>query len=521
MMMKKNLLWMLAAILICGLALVSCTVEDNPANGSGAEPEQTDNNTLPEVSTDYDKMTDWFWAAIKIANPHVQTAWNADVNPADFNMLLVNQEKTRMYLINPTTKKEIPQSEWSEDVKRAVQNTTSFSHVAFNGLNCTIILFIDSYEEMKERMLKMYGEEITLKDYMLKFVALFYHEAFHQYVQIPAKGWKKTAKSEDAGKENRNQDYPIDYMPRAYRKLALLALKAAWENPSQKDKHYSRAKYWTDKYEKTYPQEAAGIKGTDVDEATADFFERNLLHPLFGYKQLHEIEGLYLGSKVDQESYMSSIAIWLAKRDGRLTEAIDNFKQKTLTPINFLLKDVPVPANYDESQDAADMEVVRKTLSQFYGEDNPDIQLVIKAINAHKTGMMTYLVIPCPSNSTASSTSTFNLLELPGYSCATNVTSSTDDYVMDNLTILEYGVFNLIPTTNAGNLTVTGLKNMEAPSPIEPVTVTQEGQLTAVTGIEGFALKKLPMDIFIGKDSYGNTYYMSKEQPKTDTNFSE
>ena len=80
--------------------------------------------------------------------------------------------------------------------------------------------------------------------------------------------------------------------------------------------------------------------------------------------------------------------------------------------------------------------------------------------------------------------------------------------------ILEYGVFNLIPTTNAGNRTVTGLKNMEAPSPIEPVTVTQEGQLTAVTGIEGFALKKLPMDIFIGKDSYGNTYYMSKEQPK-------
>ena len=44
---------------------------------------------------------------------------------------------------------------------------------------------------------------------------------------------------------------------------------------------------------------------------------------------------------------------------------------------------------------------------------------------------------------------------------------------------------------------------------------------SAVTGIEGFTLKKLPIDIFIGKDSYGNTYYMSKEQPQTDTNFNE
>ena len=83
---------------------------------------------------------------------------------------------------------------------------------------------------------------------------------------------------------------------------------------------------------------------------------------------------------------------------------------------------------------------------------------------------------------------------------------------------MEYAVFNLIPTSNAGNLTVTGLKNVEAPSPIEPVTVTQEGQLTAVTGIEGFTLKKLPMDVYIGKDSYGNTYYMSKEQPQIDNN---
>ena len=303
-------------------------------------------------------------------------------------------------------------------------------------------------------------------------------------------------------------------MPRVYRKMAMLALKAAWDNPSQKDKHYSRAKYWTDKYEKTYPQEAAGIKLADINEGTADFFERSLLHPLFGLKQLHEIEGLYLGSDVEVESYMSSIAVWLAKRDGRMAEAIANFKQNALTPISFLLKDVPVPVNYDESQDAAEMEVVRKTLSKIYGEDNENIQLVMKAVDAHKTGTLTYLSVPQPEGSGGDAGEGFSLKEFPGYSCTTKVTCSTEDYAMSKLTVLGYAAYFLIPTTNAGNLTVTGLKNVEASSPIEPVTVTQEGQLTAVTGIEGFTMKKLPIDVYIGKDSYGNTYYMIKEQPK-------
>ena len=476
------------------------------------------NNKLSELSTDYNKMIDWFWTVIKIANPHIQATWNADVNPADFNMLLVNQEKTRMYLLNPSTKKEIPQSEWSEDVKRAVQNTTSFSHVAFNGLNSTIILFkVNEFEEEKEEKKAKYGLVFTLKDFIFEMVSLFYHESFHKYVQIPDKGWQRTDKSENAQKENRDQSYPIDYMPRVYRKMALLALKRAWDNPSQKDQQYSRAKYWTDKYEKTYAKEAAGIKGTDIDEGTADFFERCLLHPLFGYRQLHEIEGLYLGSDVEVESYMSSIAIWLAKRDGKLAEAIANFKQKALTPINFLLKDVPVPANYDESQDAADMETVRNTLSKLFGDDNENIQLVKKAVTAHKTGTVTYLCVPQPNNSGSDSGEGFNLQELPDYFCTTNVTCITDDYVMNKLTVMEHSGYYLIPTTNAGSLTVTGLKNVvEADSPIEPVTITQEGRLTAVSGIEGFTMKSLPFNVYIGKDTYGNVYYIPKEHPQTD-----
>ena len=88
---------------------------------------------------------------------------------------------------------------------------------------------------------------------------------------------------------------------------------------------------------------------------------------------------------------------------------------------------------------------------------------------------------------------------------------------MNKLTVMEHSGYYLIPTTNAGSLTVTGLKNVvETESPIEPVTITQEGRLTAVSGIEGFTMKSLPFNVYIGKDTYGNVYYIPKEHPQTD-----
>ena len=82
---------MLAAILVCGLNLTACTNNDNPA-----EPVVTpdDEVEMPEVSRDFDKVVDWFAAAVKKCHPNIQKAWNTDADPSDFNLLLANEEKT-------------------------------------------------------------------------------------------------------------------------------------------------------------------------------------------------------------------------------------------------------------------------------------------------------------------------------------------------------------------------------------------------------------------------------------------
>ena len=100
---------------------------------------------MPEVSRDFDKVADWMAAAVQKCHPNIRKAWNNDADPADFNLLLANSEKTRIYLINPNTKKEVPQAEWTDVLKQSLDETTSFAHLPFDGKNCTIIL-VDFYE---------------------------------------------------------------------------------------------------------------------------------------------------------------------------------------------------------------------------------------------------------------------------------------------------------------------------------------------------------------------------------------
>ena len=119
-------------------------------------------------------------------------------------------------------------------------------------MNSTIILVkFKEFDAQKGVMEQVMGRQLDDKYYLLQTLALFYHESFHEYVQKKEKGWQKSS-----GYYNRNQFYPIDYTPRIYRKLALLALKAAWDDSSQKEKQYARAKYWTAKYEQAYAEEA-------------------------------------------------------------------------------------------------------------------------------------------------------------------------------------------------------------------------------------------------------------------------
>ena len=504
--MKKNNIWMLAAILVCGLNLTACTNNDNPA-----EPVVTpdDEVEMPEVSRDFDKVVDWFAAAVKKCHPNIQKAWNTDADPSDFNLLLANEEKTRIYLINPDTKKEIPQTEWTSELKQNLENATGFKHLVFDGMNSTIILVkFKEFDAQKGVMEQVMGRQLDDKYYLLQTLALFYHESFHEYVQKKEKGWQKSS-----GYYNRNQFYPIDYTPRIYRKLALLALKAAWDDSSQKEKQYARAKYWTAKYEQAYAEEAEGIKSTDIDEGTADYFERNVLHPAFNdYPLLNEFDGYNLGSRLETESYMSSIAIQLASREGKLSQAIEAFKSQELTPINFLLKDVAVPTDYDESLDAADSERIRQITSKFFGDESAFIQPVIQAYNTHKAGSATYFVVRSEKSNNFTSQGSYVLTDLPGYECIVNYTVSSGICDINEKTILMYDIYYLIPMEDTGALVLVDQKYVQdVVSPIKDIVITQEAQVTAVDGVSDFTMKEIPVKVYIGKDSYGNTYYICTE----------
>lgn len=504
--MKKNIIWLLAAILSCGLMLTACS-----SNDDFTEPVKPDDEVkMPEVSRDFDKVADWMAAAVQKCHPNIRKAWNNDADPADFNLLLANSEKTRIYLINPNTKKEVPQAEWTDVLKQSLDEITSFAHLPFDGKNCTIILVdFNEFDALKEIKSQYAGREVTDEDYMFDLLALFYHESFHAYVQTSLKDWQN-----GEGEYNRSQSYPIDYNPRIYRKLALLALRNVWDDNSKKEAQYARAKYWTNKYEQAYATEAAGIKSTDIDEATADYFERNVLHPAFNrYPLINDINGFELGSMVSIESYLSSIAIQLAQREGRLNEAIEAFKSQTLTPINFLLQDVAVPAVYDESQDAADIERIRQATSKNIGDESPALQPVIQACEVHKAGEAIYLGVLFVSGSNSNSQGDFVLTDLPGYGCEAVYSVSTSNYDILEKTIMTHSEYLLVPIENADALTLEGLHDVQdVSSSIGAVAITQEAQVTAVNGVDGFTMKTLPFKVYIGKDSYGNSYYLCSEK---------
>jgi len=367
-MMKKLFL---ALAVCCGL-LTAC----KPGN------EPTQDPTLPTISRDFDATVQWFGVAVKQSHPLIQQAWNADADPAEFNLLLVSEDKSRISQIKPDgTSKEWKKADWPDEIQSQVGQMNSFAFAYVDGRYYTLIWCNFTMLDQMAEVLRAEGRTYTDKDIFFDLLILFYHESFHQFVQSPTKDWEKSSEA-----YNRDQTYPMEYEPRIYRKLALIALKNAWEDESKKAACYARAKYWTAKYEKSYPQEAAGIKSTDIDEATAEYFARYIVHNAFpeSVPLLYDIDTYNLGRDLDVESYMSSVAVQLLHREGRMTEAIGAFKSQMMTPINVLLKDVEVPANYDESQDAQDSIRIRQATEKISGEESPYVQPVAQMVKKHQ-----------------------------------------------------------------------------------------------------------------------------------------
>ena len=495
--MKKTFsLAALCCLAFIGFEFCSCNThtDNTPADA-----------TMPKISRNFDDLTIWFEEAVKRTHPFISSAWNSDADVADFNLLLVNQEKNRICKITPEGKKELPESEWSENLKNEVSLINSFGYTTLNGLNHTLILCDFAFFDEKAEMTKhTYGHVFSDEEIVYGWLALFYHESFHQFVQRGEKGWMPSETPSD-----RSQTYPIDYQPRIYRKLALIALKNAWLNEAVKSEQYARAKYWMNKYEKNYAQEAELIKSYDVDESSAEYFSRFILHSAFpSYDAMYDIDGDNITSGVDAESYMQCAALQLLHRDGRLNEAIEACKSCTLTPINCLPKNTKLPDNYDEHQDAADIKRITEAMDKAFG-NNPMLQSIGEIIKRHKAGQQHYLAVRTKSGAYVDLSGEYNLTELPGLRCIITLSTSLDEYEIEGLTVLGRGFYYLIPLAGENALSISDVAPSDELSPIEGVIIEQNAQLTALQE-KGLNVKMLPTKTLIGKDSFGNKYYICR-----------
>lgn len=164
-------------IILCGIALVALLFSACKPN-EGNTP--TD-STMPKISRNFDELTTWFAEAVKRTHPYVTSAWNKDADIADFNLLLVNQEKNRICKITPEGKKELPESE--------LLSISSYGYTKIKDVNHTLIVcdfaFFDEKAEMTKEAL---GYVFTDEEIVYDWLALFYHESFHHFVQRREKG---------------------------------------------------------------------------------------------------------------------------------------------------------------------------------------------------------------------------------------------------------------------------------------------------------------------------------------------
>ena len=237
-MMKKIHSWVLAATLTSGLMFAGCTENDNPV-----KPENpvtpTETTDMPELKLDFESMADWYAAAVKKCHPLMKQVWGNVVDPADFNLLLVNDTKNKVYFIDQEGKREVPESEWTNELRGAVLQLDTYYFMQFNGKKCAMLNSdLSKYDRFDQMLTAMGYQGWSDLDKICENLSLFYHESFHKYVQIYDLGWE-----DDNTAYNRDNVYPVLYEPRIYRKLAMLALKKAWEDPSQKAEQYACAKY--------------------------------------------------------------------------------------------------------------------------------------------------------------------------------------------------------------------------------------------------------------------------------------
>lgn len=500
--------------LLCGLfalCLTACTDNnDNPAPSGGGEEQQGEDI---QVADNFESRADFMVASYKKAQPLVNQVWNTHADPQDFLLLFMSEDKQKCYLIGEDSKQLVPESDLPQ---RYLDNPSEIERSGFyiaqyKGRNCCMIL--DNRSRI-EQQYQMAGIPFDPTTYACDKLTLFYHESFHAYVQEGKNRWIEPEKDPD-GESSRQQVFPVVYNSRIYRKLMILSLVNALNDNSQKTASYSRAKYWLNKFNTEFANEVKRVKYTDIHEGTAEYFGRTIVNKLYPkYPLIQHYDGSALAVPVDKEAYMLSTAINLAVRDGRKDEVLSSFENGQSSPIEILLKDVDVPANYDESADKTDRDRITAELDKLYGPESFIMKPVFDLLASHRKGTNTYLVAEARSGtSSSSSMGSYQLtdLDVKQYSCTIRLNMLLKDVEVMGCTLLRFTpeAYFFIPV-DASSLTLDNVTPLVEPRQhprLEGVNYVAQATLTAFLKSETCNITSLPLVVMKATDKFGNTMY--------------
>lgn len=528
---------------LVALAVIACSNDDNSSTSSSSG--------LPVLKgTDFASQADFAFECIKLMHPKMTEVWPGDstITPENFNLMMVYVSKEdlsdlQMYFVNAREKTNIsnPQQLLNSDAefKKAFEEMASngYCKALYNNTKVCLVNYAETPKNKEKYKLFNFTDLMISLDHL----DTFYHESFHFYVQ--AKTWG------NATGKDRDQVYPIDFTPRTYRVLANLKLWDAYKNFSNDAKradYYSQAKYWYDKYNTECESEAKRISLNDINEGTANYFGKAVLHSIFSdSKPFEELEGRALASTVDDESYsLGSIALTLIKKEGKISDSVTKFIANknnedsiAATPVALLLANVQKPASYDEKVDATVIKEINTQQENIYGKNSTYGKKLEEAITYYTSGNKTYILDMTSGNE---DTGTYSISSLSNTSCMLDIYIDTPRTKVSNVTCF-YMKFKIPNDHNTDgseryllpveSVTFTPDENQPNPLPQfgkgtkndsyngdlpeEWLTDVAVGKISAISQVSGkdIVLKDdaKTKEVYKGKDKAGNTFYIFTE----------
>ena len=513
-------------------------------------------SNLPKLAgEDLDSQAQFAFECVKLMHPKMKEAWPGDavLSEDKFNLMMVRFTKEdlsdiRMFLVNAQAKNEIPNAPQvaasNPVVKNAIEEMVSrgYEKSEYDGKKVTYVSYCDPSPKEREKYKKYLNDAQSIA---LDHIDTFYHESFHFYIQ--GKDWG------NPDSKDRDQVYPIDFGPRTYRVLANLMLIRAFDNYSDAAKraeYYGRAKYWHEKYNSEFGDEFKRISLNDINEGTANFFGKAVIHSIFSnWQPFERLANEALATTLDGESYsLGAVAIALLQKEGRLSESVAKFKEnkntydsRSCAPVSWLLKDTAAPASYDESQDSADKSKINEWQIKIFGDESKYGKKLKTAIDAYKQGNKVYVIdVSSGAEQSGSYKMTDSALEgmvcnlelqfettrtsISGLDCFDQKFRLPGDSNLDGIERYMIPVASVdfvedspqptTPVPQFGRGTSTDSSG-QAAGPKEWMQNVKAGKITAITPLPGndVQLKDAAKEkeVYKGTDTAGNVYYIFTE----------